>query len=114
MSAVVVIAALVVLWLLMIRFGHDSRDRLYSEEERLAARGFLWEDLADPGWLPFLARERQAELLGSAPRAQPPRGSPAADPRTTPAAAGRARLARQLRGLADRIEAGRAAGGLRA
>ena len=41
-------AALVLLWLLMARFGYDSRERLRSPEARLAERGFTWAALADP------------------------------------------------------------------
>ena len=51
MAVVVVLVALVALWLLMVRFGHDSRDHLASPEESLAARGFTWEDLTSGGGL---------------------------------------------------------------
>ena len=37
-----VLGVLVLLAALALRFGHDSRERLPSEEERLAQRGFAW------------------------------------------------------------------------
>ena len=100
MDAVVILAGLAVLWLLMARFGHDSRERLRSPEERLAARGFTWADLADSGALPLLAREHHIELVRAAHAARP---HPAAVPGARPATLGRV-LARILRRLADRID----------
>ena len=47
-DALVVLTVLVLLWLLMARFGYDSRERVHSPEERLAARGFTWAELAAP------------------------------------------------------------------
>ena len=42
MDALVIIAMLLLLAVLPLRFGHDSRERVPSEEERLAQRGFAW------------------------------------------------------------------------
>lgn len=45
MEAIGVIGALVLLGILAVRFGADSRYGIRSKEEQLAARGLTWEDL---------------------------------------------------------------------
>ena len=41
-------AVLLVLWVLAIRYGYDSRDGICSKEQELAAYGVSWRDLAAP------------------------------------------------------------------
>lgn len=41
-------AVLLVLWVLAIRYGYDSRDGIRSKEQELAAHGVSWRDLAAP------------------------------------------------------------------
>ena len=48
MEPVIVVVALLLLGVLANGFGHDSRDRLSSDEERLSAQGFAWGSQADP------------------------------------------------------------------
>ena len=48
MELLIVVAALCLLGLLAKRYGHDSRDRFSSDEERLSAQGFAWGSQADP------------------------------------------------------------------
>ena len=48
MEPVIVVGALLLLGVLANRFGHDSRDGLRSDEERLSAQGFAWGCQADP------------------------------------------------------------------
>jgi predicted phage tail protein len=42
MELLIIVIALCLLGLLANRFGHDSRERLRSAEERLSAHGFSW------------------------------------------------------------------------
>jgi hypothetical protein len=42
MDALLVLSLFLVLALLAARFGHDSRDRLASNEEAFARQGFAW------------------------------------------------------------------------
>jgi hypothetical protein len=44
MELLLLLALLLLLDLLALRYGHDSRDRLRSDEERLAASGITWND----------------------------------------------------------------------
>ena len=39
-------AVLLVLWILALRYGYDSRDSMRSKEQQLAAYGVSWRDLA--------------------------------------------------------------------
>ena len=48
MDVIVILAFLVILGVLANRYGHDSRERPRSPEERLAASGFAWEDRPRP------------------------------------------------------------------
>ena len=48
MELLVMFAALIALGLLAQRYGYDSRDRLRSAEERLAAAGFCSADGSAP------------------------------------------------------------------
>jgi branched-chain amino acid transport system substrate-binding protein len=48
MELLIVVAALFLLGLLANRYGHDSRDRSSSDEERLSAQGFAWDSQAGP------------------------------------------------------------------
>ena len=43
MELLLLLSLLILLDLLALRYGHDSRERLRSDEERLAARGFKWD-----------------------------------------------------------------------
>jgi hypothetical protein len=93
--AIVVIAVIVALWVLAVRYGYDSREYPHSKEQQLAAYGVTWDHLADPQSLSVLASERAAELRGQRAGLSPT------------AAAGRpfrVSLARHLRSLADRLE----------
>jgi hypothetical protein len=47
MELLIVVIALCLLGLLANRYGHDSRDRFSSDEERLSAQGLR---LGQPGW----------------------------------------------------------------
>lgn len=48
MVTLVLLAFVVTLGLLTLRYGYDSRDRLYSPEEEFAAFGMTWaEELSD-------------------------------------------------------------------
>jgi hypothetical protein len=51
MELLVVACVLVALPVLALRAGHDSRERLVSDEERLAGRGFAWgsEEVSQSG-----------------------------------------------------------------
>jgi hypothetical protein len=42
MEAFLILGLLASLAVLAVRFGHDSRDRFSSHEERLSAHGFAW------------------------------------------------------------------------
>ena len=44
-AVVLVVALLLVLALLAVRYGHDSRDGLPSKERDLATYGVTWRDL---------------------------------------------------------------------
>ena len=48
MEILVIVSFFIGLAILAPRFGHDSRDRLASDEDGMAARGFAWGDEADP------------------------------------------------------------------
>ena len=48
MELLIVVIALCLLGLLANRYGHDSRDRFSSDEERLSAQGFAWGSRAGP------------------------------------------------------------------
>ena len=48
MDVIVILAFLVMLGILAKRYGHDSRERPRSPQERLAASGFAWEDWPRP------------------------------------------------------------------
>jgi hypothetical protein len=48
MDLIVILAALIALGVLAHRYGYDSRDRLPSAEERLAAAGFRSADGSAP------------------------------------------------------------------
>ena len=48
MELLIVVIALCLLGLLANRYGHDSRDRFSSDEERLSAQGFAWGSQAEP------------------------------------------------------------------
>ena len=103
MTELLVVIDLVAVWVLAVRYGHDSRDVARSKEQDLASYGIVWDDLIDPQALPFLARERRTELLGHHHHA---RTEPDGEPRS-PLRAG---LARRLRSFADRLEPDRSAG----
>jgi hypothetical protein len=47
MELLIVITTLCLLGVLANRFGHDSRDRLRSDEERMSAQGFAWGSQAE-------------------------------------------------------------------
>ena len=96
MTELFVVVGLVAVWVLAVRYGHDSHDVARSKEQDLASYGVVWDQLVDPQALPLLARERQAELL--APR------HVAAGPAGETRSPLRAGLARRLRSLADRLE----------
>ena len=69
MEPVIVVIALLLLGILANRFGHDSRDRLSSDEERLSAQGFAWGSQADPHAAArrVAARPIRLALLGRMP-----------------------------------------------
>ena len=48
MELLIVVSALCLLGVLANRYGHDSRPRLSSDEERLSAQGFAWGSQAEP------------------------------------------------------------------
>ena len=102
MTELLVVIGLVAVWVLAVRYGHDSRDGARSKEQDLASYGVVWDDLIDPQALPFLARERHAELLDHRRVPTEPDGEP-----RSPLRAG---LARRLRSFADRLEPDRSAG----
>ena len=102
MTELFVVVGLVAVWVLAVRYGHDSRDVARSKEQDLASYGVVWDQLVDPQALPLLARERQAELLADRHVAAGPAGEPGSPLR--------ARLARRLRSLADRLEPDPSAG----
>ena len=45
MELIIAVAILVVLAVLALRFGYDSRDGIPTEERKLARRGTTWDDL---------------------------------------------------------------------
>lgn len=46
MELLIAVLGLVALAVLAVRYGHDSRDGLMTEERELARRGVTWDDLA--------------------------------------------------------------------
>jgi len=46
MEIILVLSLAIGLAILASRYGHDSRDRFYSEEELRAAQGFTWRSEA--------------------------------------------------------------------
>ena len=48
MEIVILVTVLSALGVLAYRYGHDSRERLSSAEERLARGGFRWADGSTP------------------------------------------------------------------
>ena len=48
MEIVILVTVLIALGVLAHRYGHDSRERLSSAEERLARAGFRWADGSAP------------------------------------------------------------------
>jgi hypothetical protein len=98
MVAIVALLVFLAVCLLALRYGYDSRDGFRSKEEELARLGVSWDDLADPQFIPFFARERRQQLLAEGRKAT----------LAGQAASGsvRAALARRLYALADRVDAG--------
>ena len=98
MLAIVALLVFLAVCLLAIRYGYDSREGFRSKEEELARLGVSWDDLADPQFIPFLARERRQQFLAEG--RQPTLAGQATSKSV------RYRLARRLYALADRIDAG--------
>jgi hypothetical protein len=47
MEILVILSFFIGLAILAPRFGHDSRDRFSSDEDRMTRRGFVWGGEAD-------------------------------------------------------------------
>jgi hypothetical protein len=81
MELIVIITLLTLFGLLANRHGHDSRDRLRSPEECLAASGFTWEDQACADRTAHPLPSMAASAVRPRDRARAP-AAMIADPRT--------------------------------